>query len=333
MPELRRDPVMGNWVIISPERKLRPQFFGALAEDKLSPENCPFCTGNEAMTPPEIYALRDKNSQPNEAGWQLRVVPNKYPALRVEGELIKQAEGFYDKMNGIGAHEVVIETPLHGAGMDELETEAVARIFLAFKRRVLDLKKDIRLRYIHVFKGHGRITGATVPHPHSQIVALPVIPAQVREQLTQAEAHFKARERCIFCDIIFNEIKERKRLLVENSDYIAAAPYASRLPFELAIYPKSHSVSFEETPDSSINLLAGLFRDIMGRINKMLERPAYSLALYNAPFGIECSDYFHWHLRLVPMFREIGGFEMGTGVYVNPVPPEEAVKILNAPPG
>jgi len=326
MPELRKDPVTGTWVILSPERKIRPQFY--LDEE----ENCPFCQGNESMTPPEIYAIRDKDkrAEANRPGWQLRVIPNKYPALRVEGDLNKQGEGFYDKMNGIGAHEVVIETPSHSKGMDELGDEQVSDIFLTFKRRILDLKRDIRFKYIQVFKNHGRLGGATIPHPHSQIVALPVMPARVNEKLTHAEAHFKEKERCIFCDIIHYEQEYHQRVLLENSDYIVMSPFAPKLPFELVLYPKSHTASFEETGDSMMPSLAVLFRDTINRINKSLERPAYNLMLHNASFDRDCKDYFHWYLEILPIITGTGGFELATHSYINPTPPEEAIEILKA---
>jgi UDPglucose--hexose-1-phosphate uridylyltransferase len=328
MPELRKDPVSNTWVVLAPERKRRPLFYKPTGEDALSPGDCPFCQGNEGMTPPEIYALRENPSEANKPGWRLRVVPNKYPALQVEGQLIRTGEGLYDKMNGIGAHEVVIETPSHTKGMDELEVEAITDIFMAFKRRILDLKKDIRFRYIQVFKNHGSMTIATIPHPHSQIVALPVVPARIQEQLTYAKNHFNSKERCIFCDIIHHERNYQKRVLEENSDYLVISPYAPRVPFELAIYPKQHNASFEETPDSSLQLLAGLFRGVMGKINKTLERPDFSMVLHNAPFAIDCTYYFHWHIKVMPIIAGVSAVDLGTAVYINPYLPEEVIEIL-----
>lgn len=328
MPELRRDPVTGTWVILSPDRKIRPQFYLKNGENVLTPENCPFCEGNESMTPPEIYAVRDRQSQANGRGWQLRVVPNKYPALRVEGSLDKRGEGFYDKMNGVGAHEVVVETNSHEKGMDELGIGQVTEIFLTFKRRILDLKKDIRFKYIQVFKNHERLAGATIPHPHSQIVALPVIPFRLGEMLGTANGHFETRDRCMFCDIIHHEEEYGKRVLVENGDFIVISPFAPKLPFELVIYPKGHGASFEDAADSLVESLASILRDVVGRINGALEKPAYNLMLYNSPFGEGCGDYFHWHFELVPVITGTGGFELGTYTYINPTPPEEVVEVL-----
>jgi UDPglucose--hexose-1-phosphate uridylyltransferase len=328
MSELRKDPVSNIWVVLAPERKRRPLFHRPTGDDVLLPGDCPFCEGNEEMTTPEIYALRGSQSEADRPGWRLRVIPNKYPALQVEGQLNRVGDGFYDKMNGIGAHEVVIETPFHTKGMDELEVEAVTDIFMAFKRRILDLKKDIRFRYIQVFKNHGSMTIATVPHPHSQVVALPVVPVRIQEQLTSAKNHFNARERCIFCDMIHHERNYRKRVLEENSDYVVISPYAPRVPFELTIYPQQHGASYEETPDSSLRLLAGLFRGVMGKLNKALERPDYSMMLHNAPFEGDYGHYYHWHIKVMPVIAGVGVFDLGTGVYINPFLPEEVIEIL-----
>ncbi|MCP5047798.1 MAG: galactose-1-phosphate uridylyltransferase [bacterium] len=332
MPELRRDPVTGTWVIVSPERSIRPQFYTAGGDVELLPGDCPFCEGNENMTPPEVYSLRESGSHGNKPGWKVRVVPNKYPALRVEGDLNREGEGFYDKMNGIGAHEVVIETTDHEKGMDELSVDEVADIFLTFKHRILDLKRDVRFKYIQVFKNHGAKAGATIPHPHSQMVALPMVPGVIHEKLSRAGDHFRERERCIYCDIIHYETGYRKRVLVENSDYIVIAPFASGFPFELAVYPVGHESSFEEMGDALFKSLAEVMREVVGRISGALERPDYNLVLHNAPFDRDAVDYFHWHLQLVPVISGTGGFELGTYSTINPTPPEEAIQTLKRTP-
>lgn len=328
MPELRKDPVSGTWVIFSPERQRRPQFYRPSGEDILTPETCPFCEGNESMTPPEVYSIRD-NGNANGPGWRLRVVPNKFPALRVEGHLDKKPEGFYDKMSGVGAHEVVIETTSHIKRVNELGPDEVATIFATFKKRILDLKQDIRFKYIKIFKNQGARAGATISHPHSQIIALPIVPARVKERLDAARAHYLAKDRCLFCDIIYHEKKHKKRVLLENSEYITVSPFAPRLPFELTIYPKRHSASFEKTDDDLLSPLAAIFIDTMARVDRALECPAYNLVLHSAPFGETHNGDYHWHLELSPIITGTGGFELGTHSYINPIPPEEAVKILN----
>jgi len=329
MPELRKDPLSETWVVISPERKRRPQFFKSAGEDVLSTEDCPFCPGNEDMTPPEIYSLRDGGSPANKPGWKLRVIPNKYPAFRVEGQLDRFAEGFYDKMNGIGAHEVVIETHSHSKGIDELSVEAAADIFITIKRRILDLKQDMRLQYIQVFKNHGSMAGATISHPHSQIIALPLVPQRIKERLSHAENHFKVKNRCLFCDIIHHEREFRKRIVMENNDFIVLSPFAPRFPFELAVYPVHHKSSFHEMDDNAFYSMALIFKDMMARLNKVLEKPAYNLALFNTPFGVDCRDYFHWHFEFIPVISGTGGFELSTQSYINPIPPEEVIEIFS----
>jgi UDPglucose--hexose-1-phosphate uridylyltransferase len=329
MPELRKDPLSDIWVIFSPERKLRPLVNPSAGEDVLGPGNCPFCEGNESMTPPEIDAVRDNRHEANQPGWRVRVIPNKYPALRAEGHLVKESEGFYDKISGIGAHEVVIETTSHSKGIDRLETEAVTAILLTYKRRILDLKRDPRFRYIQVFKNHGVQAGASLFHPHSQVVAMPVVPARVKERLIHAETHFNTKNRCFFCDMIHDDARQRKRVVAESNDYIVISPYAARLPYELAIYPRAHGAFFEETAAEKLHTLAVVLKDTMIKINKVLERPSYSLILYNAPLGRVYADYFHWHLEIVPFVLGANGFALGTHAYINPILPEEAAAILN----
>jgi len=327
MPELRRDPVTGGWVIFSPERKVRPQFFGPGGDIVLTAEDCPFCDGNEAMTPPEVYALRQNHGH-NIPGWSLRVVPNKYPALRVEGDLDRQPEGFYDKMNGVGAHEVIIESPEHAKGLELLPLSAVADVLLTFKRRILDLKQDFRLKYIQIFKNQGSRAGATIPHPHSQVIAMPVVPLVVVDELNRAQVHFQEKERCLYCDIIQHEIGVGKRVLFENSDFVVAAPYASSFPFSLNLYPLAHGERYEGVDDSLFAAMAEALQHSLQRLAEVLESPAYNLVLHTAPFDRDAARYFHWYLEIIPIIGGTGGFELGTASYINSVPPEEAVKIL-----
>lgn len=328
MPELRRDPVSGVWVIVSPERQVRPQYFASNGDNVLLVEDCPFCVGNESMTPSEVYAMRENGSSTNMPGWQLRVIPNKYPALRVEGQVNRRGEGFYDKMNGIGAHEVVIETPFHQMGWDELPVDAVTDVWRTFKYRIDDLKRDFRFKYIQVFKNCGAKAGATNPHPHSQIVALPVVPEAINERLNRAQDHYYLKERCIYCDVLNQELDYGRRVLVENSDYVVFAPFAATFPFQLLVYPRSHGAAFEHTDDRRLYLLAEILQEVLVRYNRILDRPAFNVILHNNPFDRDVSHYFHWHVELVPILSGIGGFELATHSHINAIPPEEAVEIL-----
>src|SRR6476660_2168925 len=252
MPELRKDAVTGRWVIISTERRKRPSDFRLERPTVIGEQFCPFCTGREQMTPPEGLSYRQNGSGPNSAGWDLRVVPNKFPALQVEGTLDRQGDGLFDRMNGSGAHEVIIESPDHGKSLAAMSEAEIERVLWAFRERITDLKRDIRFRYILVFKNHGGAAGATLEHSHSQLIALPIVPDFVREELEGAKRHHEAKERCVFCDIIRQEIADDRRIIQEDADIIALAPYAPRFAFETWILPRRHGAHFEEATRQEI---------------------------------------------------------------------------------
>jgi UDPglucose--hexose-1-phosphate uridylyltransferase len=329
LPELRKDAVTGRWVIISTDRRKRPSDFRLERSSVIGAEYCPFCAGREEMTPREVLAFRQNGGAPNSPGWDLRVVPNKYPALQVEGNLDREGEGLFDRMNGIGAHEVVIETPDHRkvfAAMTEAEIE---RVLWAFRERIVDLKRDIRFRYILVFKNHGAAAGATLEHTHSQLIALPIVPDFVREEIDGAKRHYKQKERCVFCDIVRQEIAAGRRVIHENADIVALAPYAPRFPFETWLLPKSHGARFEEAPRQVYESLARMLRSVLARMNETLESPPYNLIIHNSPFSEpHADDYYHWHVELMPKLTRTAGFEWGTGFYINPTSPEEAAEVL-----
>jgi UDPglucose--hexose-1-phosphate uridylyltransferase len=282
------------------------------------------------MTPAEIHALRPTHSPANGPGWELRVVPNKYPALRVEGELRKSGEGFYDKMNGIGAHEVIIETPRHQHTWFDGDHVVIRNTLLAAKLRVQDLKKDIRFKYIMVFKNFGPTAGATLSHSHTQLIALPVVPLRVQEEIDGAQTHFEMKERCIFCDIIQYESEADLRLLAENEHFIVMAPYAPRFSFELVIYPKKHNPAFENTPDNELDSLSSILSATLGKVARILSRPDYNLIIHNAPCSNNVGDFYHWHIEFMPVLARVAGFEWGTGFYINPISPEESVQALKS---
>jgi UDPglucose--hexose-1-phosphate uridylyltransferase len=329
MSELRQDPVTGVWVVIAQERKKRPRFFQrAPARDLTTPKDCPFCAGNEALTPPEILALRPHGGPANGPGWELRVVPNRFPALRVEGTLDRCGDGLYDRMNGIGAHEVIIESPEHGMPLAEMPPAAVKRALAVFQGRIRDLKNDFRLRYVMVFKNHGPAAGATLAHTHSQLVALPVVPLRVRQELEGAHRHFQAKERCLFCDILHQELDGGKRLVWEDAAACVVAPYASRFPFELTVYPRQHQARFEDCGDAELGSVAAALIAALGGLDRTLKKPDYNLVLHNAPPAPGSEDSFHWHLEIMPALGNVAGFEWGSGFSINPVPPEEAAAVL-----
>ena len=327
MPELRKDPVTGRWVIISTDRRNRPNDFLLERASVIGAEHCPFCAGHEGMTPPEVLAFRN-GSAPNGPGWDLRVVPNRFPALQVEGTLDREGEGLFDRMSGIGAHEVIIESPDHSKMLATLSEPEIERVLWAFRERILDLQRDSRFRYILVFKNHGAAAGATLEHSHAQLIALPIVPAFVREEIDGAKRHFKAKERCVFCDVIRQEVAAGERIIHETADIVAMAPYASRFPFETWILPRSHGARFEEAPRRVYERLAQMLKSVLGRMNHALESPSYNLIVHNSPFSDDVGAFYHWHVELMPKLTRTAGFEWGTGLYINPTSPEEAAQVL-----
>jgi len=290
--------------------------------------SCAFCAGHEDKTPPEIIAGRPPGSPANGPGWSYRVVANKWPALRIEGSLDASAEGLYDRMEGIGAHEVVVETPDHQATLASLPIDAVADVLLAYRERVLDLKKDGRFQYILVFKNHGEAAGASLEHPHSQLIATPIIPIMVEEELSGSAAYYARKERCVWCDIVRQERRDRRRLILDRDGFVALAPFAPRFPFETWILPDRHRSAFEESGIDDLRNLAGALQDFLRRMNRLLNDPPFNFMLHTAPLYESSLDHFHWHLEVIPKLTRVAGFEWGSGFFINAVSPEEAASGL-----
>ena len=327
MPELRKDPIIGRWVIISTERGKRPHGFSSV-QARSDAAMCPFCPGNENYTPPEIMAYRQPQTVPNKPGWKVRVISNKYPALKIEGNLDRAAKGLYDQMNGIGAHEVIIETADHSRDIVDLSDEEIRDILWAYRERMLDLQRDGRFKYILVFKNHGEAAGASLEHAHSQLIATPIIPKRVTEELDGARQYFAFKERCIFCDIIRQEIMEFERIVKDYDAFISFQPFASRFPFETWIIPKPHQSSFLEMSDAEYLALAGALKDTLLRLKIALNDPAFNFVLHTRPISAESHEYFHWHVEIMPKITKMAGFEWGSGFYINPTSPEEAAAFL-----
>ena len=328
MSELRKDAVTGRWVIISTERQKRPTDFLLESVQIAADPWCPFCEGHEQMTPRELLAVGRNGAGPDGPGWRLRVIPNQFPVLRVEGTLDRQGEGLFDKMNGIGAHEVIIESPKHEDTLATLDASAVEEVLWAARERVQDLKRDRRFRYIIMFKNHGAAAGASLDHSHSQLIALPIVPREVRDEVDGARHHYETKERCVFCDILRQEIGDGRRLIAENADMVAIAAYAPRFPFETWMLPRRHQAVFEDAPRQEFASLAVLLRDVLRRMNKALQFPPYNLLIHSAPLAEPVGDYYHWHVEIIPKLTKVAGFEWATGFYLNPTAPEEAAQVL-----
>lgn len=312
--ELRKDPVTQRWILVSTDYA------------KSGGDPCPFCPGKERNTPPEIYAIREPQSQPNGPGWWTRVVPDKYPFLIIQGELDRRAEGIYDTMNGVGAHELVIETPDHHLHWGTMEAEQLERIFLSYQQRLLDLRRDERFRFIMISKNFHFYT-SLIEHPHSHIVALPVVPRGMDLEIEGTLRYYKLKERCIFCDMIREEQRTQKRIILESEHYIAFVPFASRYSFESWILPKVHQPDFGEK-DQHMDDLAVLTRTLIAKIMKAKGDPPYSVVVHTTPNPPFYEERYHWHLEVRPRVYEGMGFEWGSGFFVTYTAPEEAATIL-----
>ncbi len=337
MPELRHDPIQRRWVIIATERGRRPSDFAKLEPDQ-SGGFCPFDEGNEDKTPPEVYAVRRHDSEPDKPGWEVRVVPNKFPALKIEGDENRSGEGIYDKMNGIGAHEVVIESPNHDLSLGDQPLEHFEKIIRVYQMRLLDLMKDLRFRYVLIFKNQGVTAGASLSHPHTQIIATPVTPRVVSMELESARKHYELKERCLFCDIIQQERSDGSRIITQVDGMAAFAPFASRFPFEVFIAPTEHSHNFGELDAAGITALSKCLKEVLSRLKLALDDPPYNFMLHTSPniksrarranYWTTLTHDFHWHFEIIPRLVRTAGFEWGTGFYINPTPPEDAAGYL-----
>jgi len=327
MDQLRRDPVVGRWVIVSTSASRAPEDFEIepLGEGKGS---CPFCYGHEGMTPPEIQAHREGTTTPDSPGWSTRVVPNKFPALKIEGDLNRQGVGMFDMSSGIGVHEVIIETPDHSKSLADLLDHQVEKVIWAYRDRSVDLHGDKRFRYVMIFKNHGYSAGASLTHSHSQLIALPMIPKNVSEELKGANTYYEYKERCVFCDMIAQEKEENQRLICENSRFLAFSPFASRFPFEVWIVPKEHHSDFSLITTEDVVEFARILKEALLRIKKVLNDPPYNFIIHTSAIEHREREDYHWHIEIMPKLLRIAGFEWGSGFYINPTPPENAAKYL-----
>jgi UDPglucose--hexose-1-phosphate uridylyltransferase len=337
MSDLRRDPVMGRWVIIAPERALRPDGPDSHRQER-QPGPCVFCGGQEALDPTEIFAIRTPGTAPNTPGWQVRVLPNKFPVLRIEGRLAREGVGMFDMMSGIGAHEVIVETPEHDLEIADLSESHIRAVIRTYRERMADLGGDERFKYVLIFKNQGYAAGASVSHAHSQLIATPVTPKRVKEELVGAQRYFEFKRRCVFCDIIRQETRlTTERLVLENDAFVVISPFAARMPYEMWIVPKQHSCDFVTTGDAEWAGLAGALKQTLLRLRAALNDPPFNYLIHTAPFRRMRPGYwatiqqdYHWHLEIIPRLTRPAGFEEGSGFYINPVPPEEAAALLRA---
>ncbi|MCD5416317.1 galactose-1-phosphate uridylyltransferase [Candidatus Bipolaricaulota bacterium] len=332
MSELRCGPFADQWVISAPERGRRPSDYRREEEERSKEEDCPFCPGNEQMTPPEIYRVTGEDRR-----WRVRVVPNKFPALQDQPRLDREAVAdVFVRVNGVGSHEVVIDSPEHRKEIPDLPLEQIELIIDTYVLRLRALMEKSAHRYVLLFKNHGKEAGASLAHPHSQIIAAPIVPPAVEARLQAAKAYYKKKRRCPFCDILVEEIRCGERIIEEADGYVLLAPYDSRFPFEMAIYPRDHAHDFTAITAEQRRGLARVLKRTLSRLKCLLEDPPYNLILQTALNSREettagqkvLSSSSHWRIEIIPRLTRMAGFEWGSGLHINPTPPEEAARYL-----
>lgn len=326
-----------HWVIVTNHRGRRPQDF-LLQREKVNIDACPLCYGHENRTPAELFAVRPDGSAPNTPGWQVRVIPNKYPALGIEGDLDRRGVGLYDVMNGIGAHEIVVENPDHERSLGELAPGEIVNVLKAWRARLLDLRRDRRFSTLVVFKNHGLEAGANIPHSHTQIIAVPITPPRLATELQACREYFERKDRCLMCDLLHQEVEDGRGVVRDDGHFVVLAPFASRYPFELRIIPNRHGHDFALQSDQELTWLAEALKDTLQRLRTVLRDPPYNFVLQTAPlmherpgkpaFWESLPYDYHWYLELIPRLTRVAGFERGTGFTMNPTPPEEAARFL-----
>ncbi len=333
MSEIRQDQATKRWVIMATERAKRPhELVGQRPAVEKQPEYspmCPFCPGNEKMTPPELLAYR-KSGAANSPGWEVRVVPNRFAALSPEGELAIRDPYWFTNVTGVGAHEVIIESPIHNASPATMDLEHVTRALVLAGQRFEQLQQDHRLNYIAFFRNNGFAAGSSLTHPHTQIIATPIAPTNIRLEIEEARRHYDDRMHCVYCETIEREREAGARVVLETEAFLVFEPFASRWPFETWIIPKQHaSVLIPAGPDQ-VRPLADALQTTLRALYRALGDPAYNLVLHEAPLRDSCEDYWHWHIEILPRLSTAAGFELGTGIWINAMLPEDAAAHLRA---
>ena len=339
MSEFRWDPLKRTWSITANHRERHPREF-FVDRQRVTMTACPFCPGREDRTPPEVFAVRNPVAGSAFPPWRVRVVPNKFPLLRIEGALDRHPEGLYQAMQGIGAHEVIIETPDHDQSLADLDLKQLTCIFQAYRQRLLDLRLDKRFRYLQIFKNHGVEAGSPVSHPHSQLMAVPITPPLLKVELNACRSYYQEQQRCLSCDLIAQDRADGRRVVYDDEHFIVVTPYASTSPFELRLFPVRHNHDFALETDQALAQFAAALRNTLQRLRSLLRDPPYNFILHTAPPAhpragrpddwMSLANDFHWHLELVPRLKRIAGFEWGSGVFINSMPSEDAARHLRS---
>jgi UDPglucose--hexose-1-phosphate uridylyltransferase len=325
MAELRYNLITGEWVVVAQERAKRPEDFVHPKEHRQLPERsptCPFCPGNEAQTPDETLRW------PAGVEWQVRSVPNRYPALRPVGEAVRSGAGYRRTVEGTGRHEVIIEARQHHLSLAQLPVEQVNLVLAAYRERTRALYDDPRVEHVIVFSNHGPSAGTSLEHPHSQVVATPVVPGQVRTRLEEAMRYFGDCGECVFCHCLAEELADGSRVVVANRGFVAFVPFAALSPFHLWVFPRRHGAYFGDVDDSELSDLAAVLRETLLRLRLALDDPDFNFVIRSAAPSERSVRYVHWYLSIVPRLSRAAGFELGTGMFINTAVPEASARFL-----
>jgi UDPglucose--hexose-1-phosphate uridylyltransferase len=328
MPEFRQNFATKEWVIIATERARRPENFRHPPGERRSPPSfdpqCPFCPGNEEKTPAAVFQINDNG------GWALRVVPNKFAALRDDLDSQRSQKGRFLRAGGYGVAEVIIETPAHNQNPATMSQECMHNIVLAYRSRYSSIARQDKVELISVFRNHGHRAGTSLEHPHSQIIATPIIPPHVRDQIFQARISYDTYGTCIYCDMLAEELSQKERLITQNDLFAAYCPFASRSPFETRIISRIHRSSFGRINDEEAIAFSHILQDVLKKIYIGLDNPDYNLIIRSASVQDSDVKHYHWYTVIVPRLTTPAGFEMGTGIYINVSYPEECAQFLRA---
>ena len=326
MGQLRQNIITRDWVVIATERAKRPDQFACEPQVEQASSahdaGCPFCPGNEKMANHEWFHVMHNGA------WKIRVIPNKFPAVTPIGDVTRKVDGIHRSMDAVGFHDVVIEHPTHNFTLIDMTEEEVANILSAYKQRYQKLNNDKRIESIIIFRNHGKSAGTSLVHPHSQIVAMPVVPYQLRTRIDIARNFYDDHGECIFCRTLKDELAAQERIVYETKHFVAFIPYAALSPFHLWIFPKRHEASFEEIREEEISDLAHNLQTILRKLSKGLNNPDYNYTIRSIPVHEHNSDYFHWYLAIVPRVAIAAGFELGSGTFISTAIPEESAEFL-----
>jgi UDPglucose--hexose-1-phosphate uridylyltransferase len=326
MSELRQDPTTYDWIIMATERSVRPHELNGRKSPKHRAseydKECPFCPGNEQRTPPAETVYGDNNN------WEIRVVQNKFPALTPEGNTNRIEYKLFRKTQGYGRHEVVIESPRHNEFLPFMENEHIEHLLQVFRDRYHALKKDSEVKIIIIFKNHGEGAGTSLEHPHTQIIASPVVPPFIRRRLEIATQHYDNTGTCLYHELLLNEREVAERIIMETEHFVSLHPFASHYPFETWIMPKVHKSSFGDITEDEIRDLSVILKSNLIKLYEGLDDPDYNLIIHTSPVDDEHKLYYLWHIQIVPRLTQMAGFELGSGIYINIALPEQTASFL-----